>query len=119
MKIELGNLPDVRLNPNKRLYRSKVWQAKREAREQAGWLALEAGVPAQPFQKAHITITFVAKDGVRRDIDNLFAAMKGYIDGIVDAGVIEDDSALNVSYTIRYERGEKANTIIDIERNRE
>jgi Holliday junction resolvase RusA-like endonuclease len=92
-----------------------VWRAKREAREQAGWLAKEAGVPAQPFQKAHITITFVSGDRIRRDIDNLFAAMKPYIDGIVDAGVIADDSALNVSYTIRYERGPEANTIIEIE----
>ena len=115
MIIMLGQLPDARLNPNKRLHRSVVWRARREAREQAGWLALAAGVPTQPLRKAHITITFVAGDGVRRDIDNLFASMKGYIDGIVDAGVIADDSALNVSYTIRYERREKANTIIEME----
>ena len=93
----------------------RLSRAKREARKVAWALALEAGVPRTPLNKAHITITFVAADRVRRDLDNLFASMKSYIDGMVDAGVVEDDAATNVSYTISYEHGGKANTIIEID----
>ena len=115
MNIELGSLPNPELNPNKRLHRMRLSHAKREARRQAWALALEAGVPPAPISRAHVTITFIASDRVRRDLDNLFASMKSYIDGLVDAGVVEDDAATNVSYTISYERGEKANTIVKID----
>jgi len=30
------------------------------------------------------------------------------------AGLIADDSAMHVSYTLRYERGDKNNTIIEV-----
>ena len=40
--------------------------------------------------------------------------MKPYIDGLVEAELIADDSAMNVSYTIRYELSDKDNTIIEV-----
>ena len=86
------------------------------AQEEAIILAIKAGIPLRPFKKAHISITFIAKDKRKRDLDNLFAAMKSTVDAIVDAGVLEDDDADHVSYTIQFERGEEDNTIIDIER---
>jgi len=77
-------------------------------------LVLEQGRPSTPYDQAHITITWVAKDKRRRDIDNLFAAMKAYIDGLVHVGLIADDSAMHVSYTLRYERGDTDNTILEV-----
>ena len=115
MRIELGQLPDPDLNPNKRLHYMKLYAAKRDAKEMAMGLVLEQGRPATPYAKAHITVTWVAKDKRRRDVDNLFAAMKPYIDGLVEAELIEDDDAMHVSYTLRYERGDKDNTILEIE----
>ena len=115
MKIELGHLPDRKLNPNKRLHHMQLYAAKRAAKDESIALVLEQGRPAVPYEKAHITITWVAKDKRRRDPDNLFASMKPYIDGLVDAELIADDSAKNVSYTLRYERGDKDNTIIEVE----
>ena len=115
MRIELGHLPDSDLNPNKRLHHMQLYQAKRDAKDEAMALVLEQGRPSTPYAKAHITITWVAKDKRRRDPDNLFASMKAYIDGLVEVGLIEDDSAMHVSYTLRYERGEKDNTIIEVE----
>ena len=114
MKIELGQLPDSDLNPNKRLHWGKLAKAKREAKDKAMALVLEQGRPATPYAKAHITITWVAKDKRARDLDNLMSSMKGYIDGLVEAELIADDSAMHVSYTLRYERGEKDNTIIEV-----
>jgi Holliday junction resolvase RusA-like endonuclease len=115
MRIELGHLPDPDLNPNKRLYHMQLYAAKRKAKELAMGLVLEQGRPSTPYDQAHITITWVAKDKRRRDIDNLFASMKPYIDGLVDARLIVDDSAMHVTYTLRYERGDKNNTIIEVE----
>ena len=115
MKIELGQLPDSDLNPNKRLHWGKLAKAKREAKDKAMALVLEQGRPATPYAKAHITITWVAKDKRRRDVDNLFASMKPYIDGLVEAELIADDSAMHVRYTLKYERGDKDNTILEVE----
>ena len=115
MRIELGQLPDPDLNPNKRLHYMKLHVAKRNAKDVAMGLVLEQGRPATPYAKAHITVTWVAKDKRRRDVDNLFASMKPYIDGLVEAELIADDSAMHVSYTLKYERGDKDNTILDIE----
>ena len=114
MKIELGHLPDPDLNPNKRLHYMAVSRAKREARELIGWLSFEQGIPPVPIRKAHITVTFVSRDKRRRDVDNLFASMKPYIDGLVAVGVLLDDSATNVRYTIQYEHGSSNNTIIEV-----
>ena len=112
MKIELGHLPDRKLNPNKRLHHMQLYAAKRDAKDESIALVLEQGRPDTPYEKAHITITWVAKDKRRRDIDNLFASMKPYIDGLVAARLIEDDSAMNVTYTLKYEQGDKNNTVI-------
>jgi crossover junction endodeoxyribonuclease RusA len=115
MRIELGHLPDPDLNPNKRLHWAKLAKAKSIAKELAMGLVLEQGRPAIPYAKAHITVTWVAKDKRRRDIDNLFSACKPTLDALVQAGLIADDSAFHVSYTLKYERGDKDNTILEVE----
>jgi Holliday junction resolvase RusA-like endonuclease len=115
MKIELGQLPDSDLNPNKRHHYMRLYTAKRKAKEIAMALVYQQVRPAEPYKVAHITITWVAKDKRRRDADNLFASMKSYIDGLVAAGLIADDSAMNVSYTLRYEQGDENNTIIEVD----
>ena len=115
MILHLGHLPDRDLNPNKRLHHMALYQAKLLAKEEMYLCVLKQGRPRAALPKAHITITWVAKDKRRRDIDNLFASMKAYIDGLVFAEVIADDSADCVSYTLRYERGAQEDTVIEVE----
>ena len=115
MIYHLGHLPDRDLSPNKRLHHMALYQAKLLAKEEMYLRVVEHGRPPEPFEHAHITITWVAKDKRRRDIDNLFSAMKGYIDGLVFAEVIADDNADRVGYTLRYERGDKEDTVIEVE----
>jgi Holliday junction resolvase RusA-like endonuclease len=115
MIYHLGHLPDRDLNPNKRLHHMALYQAKLLAKEEMHLMVLKQGRPADALPKAHITITWVAKDKRPRDIDNLFASMKGYIDGLVSSGVIDDDNADCVSYTLRYERGTQEDTVIEVE----
>ena len=114
MIIHLGHLPDPDLSPNKRLHYMALYKAKLLAKKEMYLRVLEQGRPRTLMPKANIAITWIGKDRRRRDIDNLFASMKAYIDGLVFAEVIADDSADCVSYTLRYERGDKDDTIIEI-----
>ena len=127
MRIELGHLPDSNLNPNRFKNRFQLASAKKQAKKDSLALVMSQGKPDRPFQKAHITITFIGtptkrkggpregKDARGRDLDNLFASMKAYIDGLVTAGLLVDDSVDHVSYTLQYERGTANNTIIEVE----
>ena len=115
MKIELDRLPDSNLSPNKRLHHMELYKAKAAAKMDAVMLVLSQGKPVRPYERAHIAITWVAKDKRRRDTDNLFSSMKAYIDGLVAVGLLEDDDTMHVGYTLRYKRGEKDNTIIEVE----
>lgn len=112
--IHLGHLPPKELSPNARLHFHAHYQAKLSAKEEMYLLVLDKGRPEVPFNEAHITITWVAKDKRRRDMDNLFASMKAYIDGLVFADVLVDDSADLVGYTLRYEHGDKDDTVLEI-----
>ena len=90
MKIELDRLPDSNLSPNKRLHFMALYKAKAAAKMDAVMLVLAQGKPPRPYEKAHI-------------------------DGLVEAGLLVDDDAMRVSYTLRYERGTRNNTIIEVE----
>ena len=114
MLIRLNQLPNPQLSPNKRLHFHVLAQAKREAKDMMIALVKQQGSPKEAYAKAHITITWVAKDKRRRDIDKLFSSMKAYIDGLVFADVLVDDSADLVGYTLRYEHGDKDDTVLEI-----
>ncbi len=45
-----------------------------------------------PFEKVRIRCIFRAPDNRRRDVANLYPSFKAIIDGLVQAGVIEDDN---------------------------
>ncbi|KKL24727.1 hypothetical protein LCGC14_2412410, partial [marine sediment metagenome] len=59
------------------------------------------------------SITFYSKDRLRRDLDNLLSAMKPCIDGLVGS-VLADDSADQLSITLKYEHGPEYATIMEI-----
>ena len=90
-------------------------KAKSAAKQEAAALVMAQGKPARPYDTTHISFTWVAKDKRRRDMDNLLASMKAYIDGLVAVGLLLDDDAMHVSYTLRYERGTRNNTILEVE----
>ena len=116
MKIELGHLPDPDLNPNRTMHHIKKWKAKSVAKQEAYMLCLASGqIPRVPYSRVLLTVMFISDDKRQRDLDNLFASMKPYIDGIVQAKVIPDDNTKHIAdTTIRYRAGKKANTIIEI-----
>lgn len=103
--------PPAALNPNRA--RRKHWSARREA---TALYRQECFVAAHQAIVAHIrrdsfplplpppvtaTVTFWMPDRRRRDLDNLLAAMKPAWDGLVDAGLLVDDSADQLTITLK------------------
>jgi crossover junction endodeoxyribonuclease RusA len=78
------------LNANHRTDRRAVTPVRRAWRE-AGTVHARAGRLPQ-LGRAHVTITFRFTDRRRRDVHNLYPTAKAIIDGLVDAGVLIDDS---------------------------
>lgn len=116
--IELLGLPPRTLSPNFRghwavkaravnAYRTYVYLMANQARPR-DWEVLE---------KATISLTFIAVDRRRRDLDNLLSSFKAGIDGLIDAGILRDDSAEHLAYgSIKLIQGEEGEpkTIVTI-----
>ncbi len=83
--------PSDYFTPNSRVHWSKRARCARAWRTAVHMLALQAEIPAQD----HVTVAleFFPPDRRRRDADNLVSGvLKHCLDGLVDAGVIVDDS---------------------------
>jgi len=89
-------LPDKKLSPNKpcgsrgsRLAKARITKRYR----QTAWaIALNERVATGPWGRAQATLVFYWPDRRCRDIRNAEAAMKAAYDGIVDAGILTNDS---------------------------
>ena len=117
LTLTLPGLPPRECSPNARVhwtekakfvaaYRlSTYWYASIEKRKQK-W---------QAPVLAKVDVTFIVPDRRRRDKTNLASAFKGALDGIVDAGLIQDDSHEHCDdqYHVRYEKG-VSQTIVEV-----
>ncbi len=67
--------------------------------------------------KAPVTVvlTFVLPDKRRRDWDNALASFKTGLDGIVEAGLLRDDSMEEIRIGMEYELGKKAAIRVTLE----
>ena len=91
--LTLPDLPQWSLN--KRGHWSERAETVKAWRAVAGWTAAGAGIPR--LDKASITLVMTPADRRRRDPDGIVGALKPCIDGLVDAGVLADDSWRHVS----------------------
>ena len=124
--VEIPGLPSFDLNPNARVHWGKKSEAKRNARD-IMMAALKdkdnpVHIPNEPYEAAVLKIEFVAgfKDRQRknRDMDNLLASAKPYIDGLVDGGVLVDDTAVRLRYELVYRFGEEAKMVFTVTKKR-
>ena len=124
--VEIPHLPDPDLNPNKKIHWGALADAKRNAK-QVMMSALKDNdnpvfIPDKPYESAILKIEFVAgfRDRQRknRDMDNLLASAKPYIDGLVDGGVIVDDTAVRLRYELVYRFGEEAKMVFTVTKKR-
>ena len=75
-----------------------VWEhraATREKREQAGWLAKAAGLPR--FDRVMVEARPQQARGRLADAGAHLPTVKACVDGLVDVGVLEDDSPMFVT----------------------
>ena len=80
--------PDVALNSNKRLHHHVKAPIVRNWRLRTAILARKV----KPVGHAHVICYLHFDDNRRRDAGNWYPTAKACLDGIVDAGVLEDDS---------------------------
>lgn len=87
-RLDLPNMHYPSLNTR----RSKLHDGGnlRQWREAAGWAAREAKVPH--LERPTVRLHFYPGDNRRRDRINLALVHKAAVDGLVDVGVLTDDS---------------------------
>ena len=84
------------LNLNDRMHWRRKAQIVKAVRSYVGGMAIYM----KPYQTVRVELHYVPRDKRRRDADNLVATLKPCLDGLVDAGVIADDSPEYVTWTV-------------------
>ncbi len=124
--------PPKELSPNARVHWAKLASAKARYAADCGWAA-KAHVgqhstmalnldrrrfPLKPPVRAQVT--FVVPDNRRRDSDNHMAMLKPLWDGLVEIGVLDDDShdKLKIAEP-KWERGPEKKVIVEISCSKE
>jgi crossover junction endodeoxyribonuclease RusA len=69
----------------------------RRVRQDVATLCRVLHIP--PCDAIHVQLIYVPRDRRRRDSDGLVATLKPCLDGIVDAGVVPDDSPEYVTWS--------------------
>jgi len=114
----LLSLPPKALSPNARVHYMARAKSAKLYREAGAWEAVSAMRRAKirppKAKKATVRYTAVHKVRRRRDHDNLIASMKPALDGLVDSGLLEDDSGVTMLPVV-WETGEQTGIRIDVE----
>ena len=93
-----GDLPVWNANSRGNHYQRAT--TVRRWRETVGWAARAARIPR--LGRVDVELMLIPCNRRRRDPDNLAGALKPALDGIVDAGILDDDSSQHVaSVTLR------------------
>ena len=96
--IRISHLPYPELSPNSRVHWAVKARAVKAAREEMGWLAKSQWHDEKPMMKAKISYEFGVCNSRRRDMDNLVASCKSFVDGLIDAGVLFYDDSNHLTF---------------------
>jgi hypothetical protein len=80
------------MTSNQRLH----WRTRAKVTKGIRGAAMEAAFGVPELQRAHITAVLHPHDRRRRDPANWYPSVKAAVDGIVDAGVLDDDDHIHV-----------------------
>lgn len=78
------------LTENQRLNRYVRARVVKQLRGEAGMLARAARIPE--LGRCRVTLTWFVRTTHRRDADNVVPTLKAACDGLVDAGIVTDDT---------------------------
>lgn len=114
LTIVIEGLPPFECGPNARLDKYAKARAVLDYRTVGRYAAIDARNRSECPEKwknldmARVDVTFVVPDNRRRDKTNLASAFKPCLDGIVDAGILVDDSWQHCDdqYHVRMEKGQ-------------
>lgn len=110
LKFPWGRPP---LNANQRLHWAAKSRLTKDIREVTAWLAKSAEVPAMP--RCEVQLAWTVTDSRRRDEDNIYPTFKAMCDGLVDAGIVPDDTPdLMVKLAPVIERGDTAQLVLTV-----
>lgn len=90
-------IPARVLSPNARVHWAVKAKANKKARIEswaAAQIAMHEANENGAWREATCQVHWYARDQRRRDKDNALASLKATFDGLVDAGLLHDDSAL-------------------------
>lgn len=121
LTIIFPSLPPSELMPNRSrsLHWAKLGSIAADARRAGFWLGTEALLVEKwsAPSKASIKYTFRVKNKRVRDLDALVRACKPWIDGLVDSGVLVDDSGWVLSIAgAELVLSDKNETVLEIRR---
>ena len=114
IEITIPSLPPEEFSPNARIHWAVRGKAANQAYDDVIALVSEQGWNQDPIAGAHISVSWGVKDRRRRDTDNFVARTKPYIDGLIKAGVIADDSRFHVRYSFSWHNASAPETVITI-----
>ena len=80
--------PSPPITANQRLH----WRAKARLTKEVRTLAAHRASGVYPMGKCRVTLTWIVTTSHRRDADNVVPTLKAMCDGLVDAGVVTDDT---------------------------
>jgi len=87
-------LPPAVLNPNgQHGHWARRASALKKCRRLASQAVEDEGVTSGPWSRVEVKAVFFHKTIRRRDGSNFNTRLKGYFDGIVDAGLVVDDDS--------------------------
>lgn len=106
------------LTSNQRHHWTTKAALTKKVRAATSWRARSAKIPA--LGKCEVTLTWYVTDGRRRDADNLVPTLKAACDGLVDAGIVTDDTPdlmqKHMPIIVRLASGEQKSMTLSIEK---
>lgn len=94
IEFEIQGLP-LRTNNSRANWRAKHGEAQKwKARVMKALVCSSRVLPAEPWQKARLTLTRCSS--VEPDFDGLVSSFKHVIDGLIVSGIIENDKMSNI-----------------------
>ena len=113
-KITVPSLPPVEFSPNWRGHWSARSRAGNKAHDDIIALVKEQGWDGKALSGVTISVSWGVKDKRRRDTDNFAARTKPYIDALVLAGVLEDDSRFHVLFQFSWHEANQSEPVITV-----
>ena len=110
-------LPPKSLSPNARCHWRQKARDVADARSRALYgTIIASGMSRLRWKRSTLQATFYHAQRRRRDDDNLIASLKAYRDGLVDAGLLDDDCGVTTLPVVKLIDRDRPRVVLTITR---